>query len=135
MEHTTFHSILDRFYLADVLMFVMSENAKLIHFRYFSPDVSLIALPTHWRVAVAHSVYQLSMLRTTVGSELELWQGHKCSFPHLVYSDSLVHPASYSMGTGALSSGIKRAENEAGHSHPTVPRLRTLSSVHPFPIA
>jgi hypothetical protein len=32
-----------------------------------------------------------------------------------VYADFVAHPASYSMGTGALSPGVKWQEREADH--------------------
>jgi len=35
---------------------------------------------------------------------------------HCIQTDSGVHPASYSMGTGALSPGVKQPGHEADHS-------------------
>jgi hypothetical protein len=38
---------------------------------------------------------------------------------HVIQTGSGAHPASYRMGTGALSPGVKRLVREADHSSPT----------------
>jgi hypothetical protein len=56
---------------------------------------------------------------TTEGSVLESRWGQEFSFLHVVQAGSGAHPASYPMGTGALSPGVKRSGREADHSTPT----------------
>jgi hypothetical protein len=41
------------------------------------------------------------------------------SLHHSVQNGSVAHPTSYSMGTRALSLGVKRPEREADHSPPS----------------
>jgi hypothetical protein len=63
-------------------------------------------------------------------------------FPQYAWQDFFFHrvhtsygpppPASYPMGTGALSPAVKRSEHEAGHSFYPVPRLRMHGGTPPL---
>jgi hypothetical protein len=55
-------------------------------------------------------------VRVTVGQEFSLL--------HVVQTGSGVHPTSYTMGTGALSSGVKRSGREDDQSSPTIAEVR-----------
>jgi hypothetical protein len=50
------------------------------------------------------------------------WFDH--SLHHCVQNGSVAHPASYPMGTGALSLGVKRPGREADHSPPSSAELK-----------
>jgi hypothetical protein len=50
----------------------------------------------------------------------------------LVQTGSEAHPASYPMGPGALSPGVKRPGRESFHFR-LVPRLRTRGHILPLP--
>jgi hypothetical protein len=52
-------------------------------------------------------------------SEFESRWVQEFSLLHVVQTGSWAHPASYPVGTGVLSSGVKRPEREADHSPPT----------------
>jgi hypothetical protein len=57
------------------------------------------------------------------------------NFLHVVQTGSGVHPASYPIGIGALSLGVKRAGREAYHSPPTsseVKKTRVYTSTLPY---
>jgi hypothetical protein len=53
---------------------------------------------------------------TMEGLEFETLQGREFSLLHSVQTYTGAHPASYLMGTGVLSQGIKRPGREADHS-------------------
>jgi hypothetical protein len=55
---------------------------------------------------------------TTKGSELESQYGQEFSLHQAVQTGSGAHPASYPMGTGALTQGVKRPGSEADQSTP-----------------
>jgi hypothetical protein len=48
------------------------------------------------------------------------------NFLYVVHFGSGVHPASYPMGKGALSPGIKRLWREADHSPPTSAEVKKM---------
>jgi hypothetical protein len=50
------------------------------------------------------------------------------SLHHRVQKGSGVHPASYPMGTGTLSLGVKRPGSEADHSPPSSAEVKTAWS-------
>jgi hypothetical protein len=52
-------------------------------------------------------------------SGAELMKPTLLSLHHRVQTGSGAHPASYPMGTRALSLGVKRSEREADHSPPS----------------
>jgi hypothetical protein len=58
---------------------------------------------------------------------------HDFSLPHSVQTDSGAHPASYPMGTGALSPGVKRLGCEAGHSAPSSTEVKHGGAIPPLP--
>jgi hypothetical protein len=66
------------------------------------------------RAGIAQSVQRLATSWKTKGSGFESWWGQEFSLLHVVQTDSGAHPASYAMGTGALSPG-----READHSPQT----------------
>jgi hypothetical protein len=56
----------------------------------------------------------------------------KCSLLHGVQTGSGVHPASYPMGTGALSQEIKRPRREADHSPPSTAAVNNRGTIPPL---
>jgi hypothetical protein len=52
---------------------------------------------------------------------------------HSVQIGSGAHPASYTKGTGALSSGIKRLGREADHSLPSSAEVKNGKAIRPLP--
>jgi hypothetical protein len=57
-------------------------------------------------------------------SEVESWYGKDFCPLHVVKTGSRAHPTSYKMGTGALSSGVKRPVREADQSPPTSTEMK-----------
>jgi hypothetical protein len=55
----------------------------------------------------------------TEGSEFGTRYGQEFSLLHVVQTGSGAHPISYTMGTMALSPGVKRPGREADRSPPT----------------
>jgi hypothetical protein len=53
---------------------------------------------------------------TTERSEFKFWKDQELLH---VQTSPGAHPASYPMGTGALSLEVKQLGHEANHSHPT----------------
>jgi hypothetical protein len=53
-------------------------------------------------------------------------KGREFSLLHVVETGSGVHPASYPMGPGILSQGVKRPECEADHSPPTSAEVKKI---------
>jgi hypothetical protein len=60
-------------------------------------------------------------------------QGQNFSLLRSVQTGSEAHPASYPMGTGALSLGAKLPRRKADHSSPSI-RSRTVELLLYFPI-
>jgi hypothetical protein len=56
------------------------------------------------------------------------------SFPHSVQTGSGGHPASYSMGTGAISQGLKRQRLEIVHSPPSSAKVKNSGAIPSLPI-
>jgi hypothetical protein len=54
------------------------------------------------------------------------------SLRHRVQTGSGVHPASYPMGTGALSLGVKWPGREADHSAPSSVKVKNAYSLPPL---
>jgi hypothetical protein len=50
------------------------------------------------------------------------------SLRHRVQTDSGAHPASCPMVTGLFFPGIKRPRREAGHSHPSIAKVKNAWS-------
>jgi hypothetical protein len=48
------------------------------------------------------------------------------NFLHVVQTGFGAHPASYPIGIGTLSSGVKRPGHEAGHSPPTSAEIKKM---------
>jgi hypothetical protein len=48
-------------------------------------------------------------------------------------TNSEAHSASYPMGTGAFSSGIKRPGREVDHSPPFSAEVKSVGDIPPFP--
>jgi hypothetical protein len=55
------------------------------------------------------------------------------SLLHSVQTCSGAHPASYPMGTGALSPGVKGPGREAGHSPPSSAKAKSSGAIPPLP--
>jgi hypothetical protein len=55
------------------------------------------------------------------------------SLLHSVQTGSGTHPASYPLGTGALSSEVKRPGREADHSSPSNPEVKNGGAIPPLP--
>jgi hypothetical protein len=71
----------------------------------------------------------------TEGSEFESQKGQEFSLLHVVQTGSGVNPPSYPMGTGALSSEVKRLGREADHSPPAsaeVKKTWIYTSIPPY---
>jgi hypothetical protein len=51
-----------------------------------------------------------------------------------VQTGSGTHPASYPMGTGAVSTGVKWQEHEAGHSPPSSAEVKNGEVLSSLPI-
>jgi hypothetical protein len=51
-----------------------------------------------------------------------------------VQTESGAHPASYPMGTGSFSPGLKRTEREADHSPPSDAEIKNGGIILPLPI-
>jgi hypothetical protein len=51
----------------------------------------------------------------------------------VVQTGSVVRPASYPMGTGALSPEVKRPGREADHSPPASAEVKKMWFLHPLP--
>jgi hypothetical protein len=77
-----------------------------------------------------HAFYILFSRGSAVGIATGYWlddrgfgvrvpDGNEISLLHTVQTGSWAHPASYQMGIGALSPGVKGEGREADHSHPT----------------
>jgi hypothetical protein len=47
--------------------------------------------------------------------------------------DSGAHPASYPMGTGGFSPGVKRPGREADHSLPSIAEVKNDGAIPPLP--
>jgi hypothetical protein len=45
---------------------------------------------------------------------------------HVVHTSSGAHPASYPVGTGGFSPGVKQLEREADHSPPTSAEVKKM---------
>jgi hypothetical protein len=58
-----------------------------------------------------------------------IWVGN-FSLRHRVQSGSGAHPASYAMGMGALSLGLKRPGREADHSPPSIAEVKECMELH-----
>jgi hypothetical protein len=57
------------------------------------------------------------------------------SLLHVVQTGSGVHPNSYTMDTGALSSGVKRQGREGDHSLPAIVEIKKMwlyTFTHPY---
>jgi hypothetical protein len=57
------------------------------------------------------------------------------NFLHVVQIGSGVHPTSYTMGTGAVSVGVKRSGREADNSSPAraeVKKMQIYASTPPY---
>jgi hypothetical protein len=63
------------------------------------------------------------------GFGVRVMVGQEFLLLHAVQNGSEIHPASYPMGTGALSPGVKRQGREANHSPPTSAGTSTLPYV------
>jgi hypothetical protein len=62
----------------------------------------------------------------TEGSEFEPWYGQEIYLLNVVQTGSVAQPASYPMGTGALSSAVQRPRHEADHSTPTSAEVKKM---------
>jgi hypothetical protein len=72
---------------------------------------------------------------TTEVSEFESRYGQEFPLLHVVQTGSGAHQASYPMGTGALSPGVKRPSREADHSSPICAEVKKMwiyTSTPPF---
>jgi hypothetical protein len=58
--------------------------------------------------------------------------GEDFSILHTVQTSSEAHPAFYPMGTGALSTGVKRPWREADNSPPTRAEVKKTWVYHPL---
>jgi hypothetical protein len=56
-----------------------------------------------------------------------------CSLFHSVQTGSGAHPASYTIGTGALPVGAKRQGRESGRSPPPGAEVKNCGAIPPFP--
>jgi hypothetical protein len=63
---------------------------------------------------------------TTEGLEFESRYGEEFSLVQIVQTGSEVYPTSYPMGTGALSSGVKRPGREVDRSPPTSAEVKRM---------
>jgi hypothetical protein len=68
-----------------------------------------------------------------MGSEFESRYCQKCSCLRIVQTGSAAQPASYPMGNGALSSGVKRPGREADHSPATSAEAKKTLVYKPTP--
>jgi hypothetical protein len=60
------------------------------------------------------------------GSEFESRKGQEFPLLHVVQTGSGAHPASYTMGNGALCPGLKRPGREADHSPSTSAEVKKM---------
>jgi hypothetical protein len=63
------------------------------------------------------------------GVEFESRYCQEFSLLHIVQTGCGAHPASYQMGSGAFSPGVKRPEHEVDHSPPTIAEVRKRGSI------
>jgi hypothetical protein len=56
-----------------------------------------------------------------------------CSLLYSVQTGSGAHPATYQMGTGCFSAGIKRSGREAHHLHPSSAEVKNDRAITPLP--
>jgi hypothetical protein len=88
-----------------------------------------------YRAGVEQSVYRLTEGWTTEGPEFEFHYGQELYLFHIVQTDSAALPASYTMGTGNLSLGVKRPGCEADQSTTTSAEFKTTriyTSIPPY---
>jgi hypothetical protein len=80
------------------------------------------------------SVERLATGWTTEGSEFESWYSQEYSLLHVVVqAGSGVHPTSYPMDTGAVSSGVKRPGPKAADSLVTYAEVTKMWICTPTP--
>jgi hypothetical protein len=83
-------------------------------------------------VSVAQSVWTLATVWTAVGWEFESRQDQKCTPLHVGQADAEAYPASYPMGTGEFSPGVKRQGSEAVHPPQYSAEFKNEGSIPPL---
>jgi hypothetical protein len=61
-----------------------------------------------------------------MGSEFESWYGQDFSPLEVIQTSSGAHPASYPMGSGAPTPGVKQPGSEPDHSPPTSAEVKNM---------
>jgi hypothetical protein len=83
------------------------------------------------RAVIAQSVWRLDYGLDDRGSRVRFPAGAwNFSLHHRVQNGSGVHPASYPMGTRALSLGVKRPGRDADHSPPSIAEVKVCVELY-----
>jgi hypothetical protein len=61
--------------------------------------------------------------------------GKKISVPHSVHSGSVAYPSSNTMGTGALSPGVKQPGRDADHSFPSIADVKNGGAIYIYTLS
>jgi hypothetical protein len=56
-----------------------------------------------------------------------------CSLLHSIQTGSRAHPASYPMGVGNFSPGVKRPDRDTNHSPPSSAEVKNGGTIPPLP--
>jgi hypothetical protein len=70
---------------------------------------------------------------TTEGPGFDFQEGQDFSLLHNVQTGSKAHPASYPVGTGTISRGVKRPGLEADHSPPSSAEVKSGRAMPSLP--
>jgi hypothetical protein len=99
----------------------------LQHMKYGSRTFSLCS-PYKYKDILKQSTRQRSRYSDWLrGRSSSPGRGKNCSILHVVETGTGAHPASYPMGAGTLSPGVKRPGRESDHSPPTTTELKRNS--------
>jgi hypothetical protein len=79
---------------------------------------------------IAQSVQRLATGWTIKGSEFESRWGQEFLLLHVVQTGSGAHPASYPVGDGGFSPGVKRPEHEADHLPPASVEVKKMWNLY-----
>jgi hypothetical protein len=106
-------------------------------------SLNLYLVPSRFKLLLCYRQFWFySTYPSTWGAELTqsaYWQangwtaGGDIFLLHSVQSRSGARPASYGMGTGDLSLGLKRQRPEADHSPPSNAEVKNDGAITPFP--
>jgi hypothetical protein len=111
------------------LIFRLRLSISLLHFIF--PLCHFLVLLLSWNGAMGRATgYGLDHR----GDGVLVPVGSRISLLHVVRTGSEAHPASYTMGTWALSPVVKRPECEAAHSPPTSAEVKKIWIYTPTPL-